>query len=137
MKGSQHRVFGNGCDHTVVERRRPSPKNWPGSKNCDDRFLAVIGHDGQLDLAFLNVEHLVGDIALLEYVLIFQEFQYRRSLSDFGEKDFRIESILDRHDENPCSTVRRVGGHPSLVPEKPSQGLRDLPVLVPFWSGRE
>jgi hypothetical protein len=117
----------------VVEMRNL----WPFIQNRDDRFLALIGYDGQLDLALLNVEHLVGDITLLEHVLIFKEIQYRLSLSDFGEKHFRIESILGRHDENPFSTFRRMGVHPSPVPEKPSQGLRDLQVLIPFLSGAE
>jgi len=76
-------------------------KELAGLQNRDDRFLALIGYDGQLDLALLNVEHLVGDITLLEYVLIFKEFKYRLSLFDFGERDFRFESIPVRHGQNP------------------------------------
>jgi len=34
----------------------------------------------------LNVKHRVRDIALLEHVLIFMEFQYLLSSAHFGEK---------------------------------------------------
>src|ERR1700690_1751746 len=33
-------------------------------QNRDDRFLALFGHDGQLDLSVLNVKHGVRDVAL-------------------------------------------------------------------------
>jgi len=36
----------------------------------------------------LNVKHSVGDIALLEHVLILMEFQYPLSRAHFGEKAF-------------------------------------------------
>jgi hypothetical protein len=72
-------------------------KELAGLQNRDDRFLALIGYYGELDFASLNVKHLVGDITLLEYVLIFKEIQHRLSLSDFGEKEFRIESVVGRH----------------------------------------
>ena len=45
-------------------------------QNCDDRFLALLGQDRELDLAFLNVKNRIRDIALLEHMLIFTEFQY-------------------------------------------------------------
>src|SRR6202035_974802 len=46
----------------------------------------MLGHDSKLDLAFLNVKHRVGDIALLEHVLILVKFQYRFPRSHFGKK---------------------------------------------------
>ena len=67
----------------------------------------MLGQDSKLDRAFLNVKHSVGDIALLEHVLILMEFQYllprplwRESLSNmflsgfstgasFGSTNFR------------------------------------------------
>jgi hypothetical protein len=34
------------------------------SENYDDRFFASVGHDGDLDLAFLDVEYRIRWIAL-------------------------------------------------------------------------
>jgi len=34
------------------------------SKNCDDRFFPLIGNDGDLDLALLDVEYGIRRIAL-------------------------------------------------------------------------
>ena len=34
------------------------------SENCDDRFLALLGNDGDLHLAFLDVEDRVRGVAL-------------------------------------------------------------------------
>jgi hypothetical protein len=67
-----------------------------GPKDRDDRFLALLGQDGELDPAFLNVKDRVGNVALFEHVLIFVKFQYRLSRSYFGEKDFRVKHVLDR-----------------------------------------
>src|SRR6476620_5746413 len=65
-----------------------------GPKDRDDRFLALLGLDGELDPAFLNVKDRLGNLALLEHVLIFVKFQYRLSRSYFGEKDFRVKHVL-------------------------------------------
>ena len=46
--------------------RQPSPKNSSGSQDRDDRFLALLGDDGDLDLALLDVEDRIGGIALRE-----------------------------------------------------------------------
>jgi hypothetical protein len=42
----------------------------------------------------LNVKHRARDIALLEHVLIFMEFQYLLSRAHFGEKVFRVKHVL-------------------------------------------
>jgi hypothetical protein len=34
------------------------------SQNCNHRFLALLGNDGELDLAFLNVKNRVRDLSL-------------------------------------------------------------------------
>src|ERR1700730_8379649 len=54
----------------------------------------MFGQDSKLDLAFLNVKHRVGDIALLEHVLIFMEFQYLLSRAHFGEKAFGVKNVF-------------------------------------------
>jgi hypothetical protein len=64
------------------------------SQDRDDCFLALLGLDGELDPAFLNVKDRVGNVALFEHVLIFLKFQYRLSRSYFGEKDFRVKHVL-------------------------------------------
>ena len=41
-----------------------------GSQNCDDSFLALLGDNGPLGLAALNVKNSIRRIALSEYNLI-------------------------------------------------------------------
>src|SRR6476646_8906795 len=62
--------------------------------NCDDRFLALLRHDRKLDLAPLNVKNRVGDVALLEDMLIFMEFQYLLPRAHFGEKYSGVKHVL-------------------------------------------
>jgi hypothetical protein len=54
----------------------------------------LLGQDSKLDLAFLDVKHRVGDIALLEHVLILVKFQYRFARSHLGEKVFGVKPVL-------------------------------------------
>jgi hypothetical protein len=63
----------------------------------------VLGQDSKLDRAFLNVKHSVGDIALLEHVLILMEFQYRLSRAHFGEKVCQTCSCLASAREPPLA----------------------------------
>ncbi len=42
----------------------PFAKKMTGSQNCDDCFLALLGNDGELDLAALNVKNRVRDLSL-------------------------------------------------------------------------
>src|SRR6202011_3648787 len=74
-------------------------------------FLAMFGQDSKLDLAFLNVKHGVGDVALLEHVLIFMEFQYLFSRAHFGEKLFRVKHVLE------YDSLARDGGLMSYGPD--------------------
>ena len=39
-------------------------KKVAGSQDCDDRFLALLGNDSELDLALLNVKNRVRDLSL-------------------------------------------------------------------------
>src|ERR1700688_4710611 len=71
-------------------------KELAGIYNSDDRFLALLGQDSQLDSSFLNVKHRVGDIALLKHMLILTEFQYLLSRSHFGEKNLRVKHVISR-----------------------------------------
>jgi hypothetical protein len=79
----------------AVEMRNLWPfmltKELSGFQYPDHRLLAQLGQDSHLDLAFLNVKHRVGDIALREHVLVLVKFQYRLSGSNFGEKDRSIK----------------------------------------------
>jgi hypothetical protein len=62
-----------------------------GSQYSDYRFLALIGQDSHLDLAFLNVKRRVRDIALREHILILLKFQYGLSGSNVGKKDLSVK----------------------------------------------
>src|SRR6202162_418582 len=60
----------------------------------DHRFLALLGNDGELDLALLDVKNRVRDLSLRENNLILPVFGYRFSLAHLGEKPFGIEREL-------------------------------------------
>ena len=62
-----------------------------GLQNPDDGFLAPFGLDGEFDLAFLEIEYRIGDVALLEDVLVLEVSRNRFALSDLGEKRFWIK----------------------------------------------
>ena len=61
------------------------------SENGDDRFLALLGNDGDLRLAFLDVEDRVGGIALRENDLVLAEPINAAALADLGEKGLWVE----------------------------------------------
>src|SRR5260370_25427271 len=61
------------------------------SQDCNHRFLALLGNDGKLDLALLDVKNRVRDLSLRENNLILPIFGYRFSLAHFGEKFFGIK----------------------------------------------
>jgi hypothetical protein len=39
-------------------------KKMTGSQDCNHRYLALLGNDGELDLALLNVKDRVRDLSL-------------------------------------------------------------------------
>src|SRR5713226_5740436 len=98
MKGGQHRIFRDRRNDTIDHghcRRNVKlvaiyatlTKELSGSQYPDYRLLALIGQDSHLDLAFLNVEHRVRDIALREHILILLKFQFGLSSSNAREKN--------------------------------------------------
>src|SRR6266849_8236795 len=56
------------------------------SEDCNDRFLALLGNDGELDLALLDVKNRVRYLSLRKNNLILPIFGYRFSLAHVGEK---------------------------------------------------
>src|SRR6266702_4683442 len=61
------------------------------SQDCNHRFLALLGNDGELDLALLDVKNRVRDLSLRKNNLILPIFGYRFSLAHLGEKYFWIK----------------------------------------------
>src|SRR5881394_1305993 len=61
------------------------------SQDCNHRFLALLGNDGELDLALLDVKNRVRDLSLRKNNLILPIFGYRFSLAHLGEKFFGIK----------------------------------------------
>jgi len=47
-----------------VPIQAPFAKKTARPQDCDDRFLALLGDDGELELAFLEIKDRVRDIAL-------------------------------------------------------------------------
>ena len=70
------------------------------SKNGDDGFLALLGDDGELHFALLDVKDRVRRVALRKDDLAFAEFGNAAAVADTGEKRFWIECgpALRRHD---------------------------------------
>src|SRR5437773_11460724 len=66
-------------------------KKVTGPQHCNDRFLALLGNDGELDLALLDVKNRVRDLSLRKNNLILPIFGYRFSLAHLGEKFFGIK----------------------------------------------
>ena len=60
-------------------------------QNPDDRFLALLGYDSELDPALLNVKNRICHVSLLEDVPIPFNFQNRFARPHLGEKSLRIE----------------------------------------------
>ena len=61
------------------------------TKNCDDRFLTSLRNDCDLYLAILEVEDRIGGISLGEDDLCFPVRMNAPTLTNLGEKRFRIE----------------------------------------------
>ena len=55
-------------------------------KNCDDGFLALLRNDGDLHLAFLDVEDRIRGVSLCEDDLRFWIRMNAPPLADLGEK---------------------------------------------------
>jgi hypothetical protein len=63
-------------------------------QNPDDRFLALLGQNCELDPALLNVKNRIRHFSLLEDVLVLFDCQHRFTRPDPGEESFGIELVF-------------------------------------------
>jgi len=61
------------------------------TENGDNRFHALLGNDGELRLAFLDVEDRIASVALGKDDLAFAVLADAPAVADTGEKRFCIE----------------------------------------------
>ena len=61
------------------------------TKNCDDGFLALLRNDGDLRLAFLDVEDRIRGISLRKDDLLLAVRMNAPALANLSEKRFRVE----------------------------------------------
>src|ERR1041384_4588614 len=86
---SHYDTIRHGCDGgdaLQLPRKASFAEESTRSENRNDRFLALLGNDGHLRLAFLHVEDRVGGIALGENDLVLVEPLDAAALSDFGDE---------------------------------------------------
>src|SRR6266403_2743396 len=85
-------------------------KKIAGSQDCDYRFLALLGNDGEFEPALLDVKDRVGDVSLRENNFVLTIFEYRLALADFGEKCLGIERGRSNvaHKEYPYPPTKAV-----------------------------
>jgi hypothetical protein len=83
-------------------------KELTGLQNCDDRFLALIGYDDDLDPAFLDVKNRIRDVALGENDLILSVFRYRFPGPDLGEKRFGLNPFFVAFPMRPSCGPRKI-----------------------------
>src|ERR1700694_4101093 len=69
----------------------PFAEKMPGSEDCNDRFLALLGNDSELDLALLDIKNRVRDLSLRKNNLIVPIIRYCFPLAHLGEKYFGIK----------------------------------------------
>ena len=92
--------------------RHPSPQEFVRSKDGDDGFFALLGKDGDLDLALLDVEDGIRRVALREDRFILAKFGEASPPADFGEEILRIKYGCTRQK-----------GRPAICSSRPSGGL--------------
>src|SRR3954447_22045984 len=63
--------------------------------DCNDVFLALLGNNGEFDLALPDVKNSVRDLPLREYNLILAIFAYRFSVAHLSEKYFGIKRCFN------------------------------------------
>jgi hypothetical protein len=92
MNGGDHDRLLYASNHGFIERPGCCDAQWmaiqtsftekmPGSQDCNHRFLALLGNDGELDLALLDVKNGIGDLSLRKSNLILSIFGYRFSFA--------------------------------------------------------
>ena len=76
MNGSDHGRLLQASNHAIIiDRPRGRDthgmaiqtsfaKKMTGSQDCNDRFLALLGNDSELDLALLDVKNRVRSLSL-------------------------------------------------------------------------
>src|SRR6476620_2638802 len=69
-------------------------KELAGPQNADHGFLALLGYDDNLDLAFLNIEDRARHISLRENNLVLAKFNDGLAFAHLGEKLLRIKSLI-------------------------------------------
>ena len=77
-----------------------------GSQNGDDGFFALLGNDGELDSAFLNIKERIGGVALGENRLILTVSGDSSAFADLGQKGLGIKGRPFRFQKlAPCCSV--------------------------------
>src|SRR5271166_1405235 len=134
LQAGNHAFFGRprcrDAQRMAIQTR--FAKKLTRSENCHDRFLALLGNDGKLDLSLLDVKNGVGDLPLRKNNLILPVFGYGFSLAHLGEKPFGIERELSFafHRGRPSRTwiVRQTHDRHTTVPF--------LPLASSIWARR-
>src|SRR5204863_6471540 len=83
------------CDAQRMAIQTSFAKKVTWSQDGNHRFLALLGNDGEFDLALLDVKNRVRDLSLRKNNLILPIFGYRFSLAHLGEKCFGIKRGFD------------------------------------------
>jgi hypothetical protein len=86
-----HRGCGRDADRMTIHAA--FAKKLARLQNLYDRFLALLGHDGQLDLSRLNVKHGVRAVALRKHGLILLKLNNSLPHVHPGEEVFGIKHV--------------------------------------------
>src|SRR5205807_9657410 len=84
-------------------------KKMTWSQDCNDRFLALLGNDGEFDLALLDVKNRVRDLSLCENNLILLIVGYCFSLAHLGVNHFGIKRGFNSIPHKASFFVSRTG----------------------------
>src|SRR5947208_5152150 len=91
MMIATHLWIARRCDAQRMAIQTAFAKKVAGSQDCNDRFLALLGNDGEFDLALLDVKNRVRDLSLRKDNLILeQRFSSARMAADYVQKKGRV-----------------------------------------------
>ena len=104
VKHADHRTFVKTHERGIAEGgRRVQVQQVPGKagfpkeaaalQNGHDSFFALLGHDGELDLAGLNVEHGIRCIPLRKDQLTLAGLQQRFAVANFARKVWGLNDV--------------------------------------------
>jgi len=83
---TEHSEIAHSSCHTYLLPRQASfAKEIAIPQNCDDCFLSLLGQDGELDLAFFDIENGVGRFALNKNAVVGTVFGTRLSAVGLGQ----------------------------------------------------